>query len=89
MDHHAVSMDSGADTCILGQEQHVAEKYPTRRFSVVGFDKEPTTKNILPVVTLMAMFECPTGECVLLQCNEAVHNKTAAHSGMSAYQIGK
>lgn len=55
---------------------------------VVGFDKKLATKNNLPIVTEMPVFEYPTGLRILLQCNEAVHNKIADHSLMSTYQIG-
>ena len=82
-------MDSGADTCILGKGWHVVEQHPTRRVKVVGFDKELATKNNLPIVTAMTVYELPDGDRILLQVNEGVLNKTADHSLMSNYQIAE
>ena len=82
-------MDSGADTCILGKGWHVVEEHPTRRVRVVGFDKELATKNNLPIVTAMSIFEAPNQEPMLLQVNEGVLNKSADHSLMSNYQIAE
>ena len=82
-------MDSGADTCILGQGWHVVNEHPTRRVKVVGFDKEYATKSNLPIVSAMTVFEPPSGDPILVQVNEAVLNKTADHSLLSTYQIGE
>ena len=82
-------MDSGADTCIIGQGWRVVEMHPTRRVRVVGFDKEITTKNNLPIVTAMTIVDVPKHGPVLLQVNEAVLNESADHSLMSAYQMSE
>ena len=87
--YHTAIMDSGADTCIIGKGWHVVDEHPTRRVKVVGFDKELTSKNNLPIVTAMTIVEVPDQDPILLQVNEAVLNKTADHSLMSNYQIAE
>jgi hypothetical protein len=85
--YHNSILDSGADTCVLGQGWEVLSVHNTRRANVVGFDHEAAVKRNLPVVSVINAVDLPDGISVILIVHEAIYNDTANHSLLSEFQL--
>jgi hypothetical protein len=74
--YHISILDSGADTCVLGQGWEVLSVHNTRRANAVEFDHEAAVKRNLPIVSAIAItaVDLPNGISVILIVHEAIYN---------------
>jgi hypothetical protein len=80
-------LDSGEDTCVLGQGWEVLSVHNTRSSNVGCFDHETGVKRNLPIVNTITAVDLPDGISVLLIVHEAIYNDTTNHSLLSEFQL--
>ena len=78
-------IDTGADTCVLGQGWSPVA-FTDRKVNVVGFDEKMAIKKGLPIVTAITAVEIE-GETCILRAHESVFNKDAHHTLLSDFQL--
>ena len=85
--YHISILDSGADTCVIGQGWEILSICNSRSANVVGFDHEAAVKRNLPIVSGITTVDLPDGSSILLVVHEGIYNETAKHSLLSEFQL--
>jgi hypothetical protein len=67
--YHITIIDSGADTCVLGQGWEVFYVYNTRIANVVSFDHEAAVKRNLQIVSAINAVDHSDGTSVSTSCS--------------------
>jgi hypothetical protein len=82
-----ISLDGGADNCVLGQGWEVLSVHNTKTANVVGFDHEAVVKRNLSIVSAITAVDLPDGISVILIVHEAIYNDSANHSLFSEFHL--
>ena len=65
-------VDSGADTCLLGEEFHIIHQDTMRTVEVLGFNDERGKETGKHLGSGICAMDLPSNETILLQVNEGV-----------------
>ena len=69
-------VDSGADTCLLGEEFHILHQDTMHTVEVLGFNDECRKETGKNLVSGVCAIDLPSNETILLQVNEGVVMQT-------------
>ena len=83
---HIAIMDSGPDTCVIGQGWDIIAEHPTCCAKVFRFDHSMAAKKNLPIVSAIAAVDFGD-KTIMVRIHEAVYNENAKHALLSTYQL--